>query len=84
MLYCLIVCTSLTYAQRTAAVLERRGIPSAVVRTPSEYAVNGCGYSVRIQQRYIEGAGAALEEAGLSPVRIVTGLRSGQTGRGRP
>ena len=34
MLYYLIVCRSLTYAQRTAAALERTGITARVIRSP--------------------------------------------------
>lgn len=34
MLYYLIVCRSLTYAQRTAAALERAGITAHILRSP--------------------------------------------------
>ena len=34
MVYYLIICRSLTYAQRTAQVLERVGIPGWVQRSP--------------------------------------------------
>mgnify|MGYP001862318501 CR=1 FL=1 len=34
MVYYLILCRSLTYAQRTASVLERAGIAARVLRSP--------------------------------------------------
>ena len=38
MLYYLIVCRSLTYAQRTAAALERAGITAHILRSPKSIA----------------------------------------------
>lgn len=42
MLYYLIVCRSLTYAQRTAAALERAGITAHILRSPKSIAGEGC------------------------------------------
>ena len=44
----LIVCRSLTYAQRTSVVLEREGISSIVLRAPAQLSDKGCGYAVKI------------------------------------
>ena len=70
MLYYLIICRSLTYAQRTAAALERSGITARIQRTPSSIAGEGCSHCVRISQRYLPEALKALERAGLTPKRI--------------
>ena len=51
MLYYLIVCRSLTYAQRTAAALERTGITARVLRSPKSIAGEGCSHSVKLSQR---------------------------------
>ena len=48
MLYYLIVCRSLTYAQRTAAALERAGISARILRSPKSIAGEGCSHSVKI------------------------------------
>lgn len=37
MLYYLIVCRSLTYAQRTASALERAGITAHIMRSPKKH-----------------------------------------------
>ncbi len=50
----LIMCRSLTYAQRTAALLERSGIPSVVVKAPQALTSGGCGYAVSLHKRFEE------------------------------
>jgi hypothetical protein len=70
MLYYLIVCRSLTYAQRTAAALERAGIPARILRSPKSIAGEGCSHCVKISQRKLPEALQVLERAALSPKRI--------------
>ena len=77
----LLICTSLTYAQRMAALLSRSGISGTVVRTPSEFAVGGCGYSVRVQERHLERAKAVAQSAGLRIKQVVE--LPARNGRGR-
>lgn len=70
MVYYLIVCRSLTYAQRTAAVLERVGIAARLMRSPRIIAGEGCGYSVKIAERNLALALTFLAKQGLSPKRV--------------
>ena len=70
MLYYLIVCRSLTYAQRTAAALERTGITARVLRSPKSIAGEGCSHSVKISQRSLPEALLVLQRADLPPKRI--------------
>ena len=70
MLYYLIVCRSLTYAQRTAAALERTGITARVLRSPKSIAGEGCSHSVKISQRSLPEALLVLQRADLAPKRI--------------
>lgn len=70
MLYYLIVCRSLTYAQRTAAALERAGITARVLRSPKEIAGDGCSHSVKISQRNLPDALRVLEKVALQPKRV--------------
>ena len=44
----LIMCRSLTYAQRAAATLERAGITATLARAPQQLTANGCGYCVTV------------------------------------
>lgn len=70
MLYYLIVCRSLTYAQRTAAALERAGITTRILRSPKSIAGEGCSHSVKISQRNLPDSLRILQRAGLTPKRI--------------
>ena len=70
MLSYLIVCRSLTYAQRTAAALERAGITAHILRSPRSIAGEGCGYSVKISQRRLADALRVLHRVMLEPKRI--------------
>lgn len=70
MLYYLIVCRSLTYAQRTAHVLERAGIPGYVLRAPKLISKEGCGYCVRIPERRLTDALMVLRREGMAPKQV--------------
>ena len=70
MLYYLIVCRSLTHAQRTAAALERGGITARILRSPKSVAGAGCSHSVKLSQRSLPEALRILQRAELSPKRI--------------
>ena len=67
MVYYLIICRSLTYAQRTAAVLERAGITAHIMRTPSSISHGGCSHSVKVSERRLSSALTVLGRVGLSP-----------------
>ena len=70
MVYYLIVCRSLTYAPRTAAVWERVGITAHILRSPKVIAGEGCGYSVKVAQRNLSDALRILVQAGFGPKRV--------------
>lgn len=50
----LIMCRSLTYAQRSAKLLERAGITATVVKAPQGLTTGGCGYAVSLFKRFDE------------------------------
>ena len=66
----LLLCRSLTYAQRCEKLLGQKGITAAIIKAPREAAVNGCSYCLRIHERYKETALDLLGRAGLAPDRI--------------
>ncbi len=70
MVYYLIVCRSLTYAQRTVSALERTGITAHLLRSPKIIAGEGCGYSVKVSERNLTAALCILARVGLSPKRV--------------
>ncbi|MDO4983756.1 MAG: DUF3343 domain-containing protein [Eubacteriales bacterium] len=60
----LIMCPSLTAAQKTQMVFERAGISSAVVKAPRSLYANGCGYAVSLY-RGIDRAKELLRKNGI-------------------
>lgn len=70
MIYYLIVCRSLTYAQRTAAALERAGITAHILRSPKAVSATGCSHSVKISQRSLSAALVVLNRIGLAPEHV--------------
>ena len=70
MVYYLILCRSLTYAQRTAAALERAGIGAHIFRAPRAVAGEGCAHCVKIAERNLARALQVLSRAGLPPKRV--------------
>ena len=70
MVYYLFQCRSLTYAQRTAAALERAGITAYLLRSPKAIAGEGCSHSVKVSQRNLTPALKTLHRVGLEPQRI--------------
>lgn len=70
MVYYLIVCRSLTYAQRTQMTLERAGITAHILRSPKVIDSEGCSHSVKVSERNLANALIVLAHAGLSPKRV--------------
>lgn len=50
----LIMCRSLTNAQRASALLERRGISATVIKAPQGLSSGGCGYALSLYRRFEE------------------------------
>ena len=80
MIYYLIVCRSLTYAQRTAKTLERAGITAIVIKTPQNVTAEGCGYCVKISERRLTEALTTLRRYDLAPKRVFIQQSDGNVG----
>ena len=76
MYYYLLVCRSLTYAQRSQRVLERAGIRAIITRITRDAVRDGCGYSLKIRADELDNAIGALRKAGVPP-RNVLGVTFG-------
>jgi hypothetical protein len=66
----IIMCRSLTYAQRAEAALSRAGITAAVSRAPQELSGGGCGYCVKVAQRRFQSALSIMAEKGIAYGRL--------------
>ena len=70
MVYYLIICRSLTYAQRTAMVLERAGVAARIMRSPKSIDSEGCSHAVKVSERNLSLSLTLLAREGLSPKRV--------------
>lgn len=66
----LILCRSLTRAQRSALVLERAGVTAHIMRCPKGLSTEGCSHCVKIKQSALQRAMELLVLAGLKPKRV--------------
>ena len=72
MLYgCLIICRSVTYAQRAQHILKRRGYTATVVRPGVEIIGDSCGFAVKVPERFLTDAVNIIRTNGIHPIRIV-------------
>ena len=67
----LIMCRSLTAAQHSALVLERKGISSAVVKAPQGLSTSGCGYALSLSRNIDEASRILKSNRLLSGKRFV-------------
>jgi len=72
-MFYLIMCRSLTYAQRVANTLERAGIPARILRSPAEISPKGCSYSVRVGSRQLARSLTVLNQKKLPYLGIYVG-----------
>ncbi|MGI5977452.1 MAG: DUF3343 domain-containing protein [Candidatus Limivicinus sp.] len=62
----IILCRSLTYAQRAQKLLEHRGFTAELMRSPQKLNENGCGYCLNVHKYGIEAAELLKKENLLS------------------
>ncbi|MBQ9413426.1 MAG: DUF3343 domain-containing protein [Oscillospiraceae bacterium] len=69
-MHVIILCRSLTQAQRAARLLERAGIFASVTKAPQNASTRGCTYGVKLGERRLEAALTVLEKGGITPGQI--------------
>ena len=77
MLRYLILCRSLTYAQKAATVLERRGIDAPIIKAPLRLRERGCGYALSVTRRFPEAV-LLLKEQHLLTGRLYSRTEDGE------
>ena len=78
MVHYLIMCRSLTYAQKTARIIERAGISALIMRAPKAISQEGCAYCVKISQRRMPHALEALRRGNVNYNRIYIVHQNGE------
>ena len=67
----LIMCRSLTNAQRSAALLERKGIKASVIKAPQGLSTSGCGYALSLYRNFDDASSILKTNRLLSGKRFV-------------
>jgi rhodanese-related sulfurtransferase len=78
--YYLLICRSLTYAQRAAKALEHAGVTAIVTKVPQLITSDGCGYCVKVSAKHVSNALVALKDAELYPIKIYVLYADGNYG----
>ena len=65
----LIMCRTMTHAQRSQHLLERSGIMSSLIKAPVALTRSGCGYALVLRRHGREGI-QLLKEAALLSGRV--------------
>ena len=60
-MHMILVCRSLTTAQKAARILQNEGIFASVVKAPQSASSTGCSYGVKIAERNLANARTILE-----------------------
>ena len=66
----LIVCRSVTQAQRAGRLLTSYGITNQVFRSPAGLTERGCSYSVRVRSEQLDRAMGVLRANQITPVKV--------------
>lgn len=73
----LIMCRSLTYAQRAERVLSQGGISSSVIKAPQNLLTGGCGYAVSLRHNF-DKAYNILNNSGLIKGKVFKRVDEGE------
>ncbi len=73
----IIMCRSITHAQRAARLLERANIGAYIVKAPQGLSPEGCSYGLRIAGRNRHRATEILKMSGLRFGRVFRLLDDG-------
>ena len=69
----LIICRSITFAQRASRAIYRAGIGNQVLRVPAGLVKSGCGYAVKVWEENLDRALQAMEWEHMVPVALFVG-----------
>ena len=70
-MHIVLLCRSLTSAQKAARIIQNRGIFAAVAKAPQSANPGGCTYGVKIAERNRVVALELMASAGIQVLQIV-------------
>ena len=75
----IIMCRSLTYAQRAARILEREGIYAGLSKAPQGATPEGCTFGVKLAERHWKRGLEILSRAGIRVGRVFALTEDGKS-----
>ena len=66
----LIICKSITYAQRISRILQYAGIGNQITRIPTRLVKSGCGYGVRVRADWLDEALSEIKKENMHPIAV--------------
>lgn len=66
----IIMCRSLTYAQRAERLLDRNGIYAGLTKAPQGITPEGCTFGVKLQGKHIKKALAIVRASGIKVGKV--------------
>jgi len=79
----ILLCRSLSSAQKAARILQREGVFTAVVKAPQYSEQSGCAYGVKIAERNLNRARELLQQHNLG-IRNIIEVPAPLSKEGRP
>lgn len=71
-MYFIIMCRSLTYAQRASRLLDSSGIYAGLTKAPQGVTPEGCTFGVKVQEKHVRKALAIIRSSGIKVGRVFT------------
>ena len=76
----IIMCRSLTYAQKAGRVLERAGIYSSITKAPQGVTPEGCTYGLKVRETHFREALSLVRAAGIRTGKLYVLRPDGSAG----
>ena len=70
-MYMILMCRSLTTAQKAARLIQNRGIFAVVTKAPQSSNPGGCTYGVKVTEKSADSARTILDDAGIEVLKTV-------------
>lgn len=70
-MYMILMCRSLTTAQKAARLIQSRGIFAVVTKAPQSANPGGCTYGVKVTVRSLDAASEILADAGIEILKTL-------------
>lgn len=77
----IIMCRSLTYAQKSAKLAQKAGFYASVIKAPPNVSDEGCSYGIKVRRVDVDKILDLLKTGGISTGRVIAldGGRGGLT-----